>query len=859
MRKLLLLAAMIVPLIVGCGTHNLLEAPGYDRTPPATIELRITAWTLDSITLNWVSPGDSGTLGTATEYDLRYSTTPITLDNWRLATRVTGEPAPAVAGTTQSMTVSGLTSGITYFFCIKTRDDESNWSDFSNPLSAATMPDTTPPAAVVLSTGSVTLTTIVLTWTAPGDDSASGTATEYDIRYSTAAITTENWDSATLATGEPAPHAAGTGEMVTVTDLVASTTYFFAIKTRDEASNWSGLSNVATGATSAPDTVAPAAVVIATGSVTVSTAVLTWTAPGDDGVSGTALEYDVRYSTAPITTENWGSATLAAGEPTPHAAGTAETFTVTGLAASTTYYFAIKTRDEVSNWSDLSNVATVATAAVPDVVAPAAAVLSTGSVTATTVVLMWAAPGDDGAFGAATEYDVRYSTATITAANWGSATMATGEPTPHTAGTAETFTVTSLAVSTTYYFAIKTRDEVLNWSIMSNIATGTTSPAPDNVPPGAVVISIGSLASSTVVLNWSAPGDDGAVGTAAEYDIRYSTAAITAANWASATQAVGEPAPHAAGTAETFTVSGLAASTAYWFAIKTRDEVSNWSSLSNVSYVTTAPLPDTTAPSAAALLVDSVTPSSVVLKWSAPGDDGASGTATAYDIRYSTSSITAANWVNAAQLAGAPAPQAGGTAETFAVTGLQAAHAYYFALKTRDEAYNWSGMSNVVVGTTSAGAANVGVYFDAAGMTGSGSYAAGQVITAYLIMKECPDPLGIDGWECKISAPANVTMLSSTISGPGSINVGVYPEFIVGHSSPIAQSPAMVLATVTYMSYSSATGYFNLVPTATASIPNAMGYGPVSAPGTVNVMVVNRTPSATINPPGSGANGVDPE
>jgi len=54
----------------------------------------------------------------------------------------------------------------------------------------------------------------------------------------------------------------------------------------------------------------------------------------------------------------------ATGEPAPHAAGAAETFTVAGLVASTTYYFAIKTRDEASNWSTLSNVV-VATTATP--------------------------------------------------------------------------------------------------------------------------------------------------------------------------------------------------------------------------------------------------------------------------------------------------------------------------------------------------------------------------------------------------------------------------------------------------------------------------------------------------------------
>ncbi|MBW7462407.1 fibronectin type III domain-containing protein, partial [Paenibacillus sepulcri] len=83
---------------------------------------------------------------------------------------------------------------------------------------------------------------------------------------------------------------------------------------------------------------------------------LTWTAPGDDNNTGTAASYDVRYSTATITSGNWSSAVQAAGEPSPQAAGGSQTFTVTGLSAGTTYYFALKTADEASNLSALSNV-----------------------------------------------------------------------------------------------------------------------------------------------------------------------------------------------------------------------------------------------------------------------------------------------------------------------------------------------------------------------------------------------------------------------------------------------------------------------------------------------------------------------
>ncbi|MFA6098370.1 MAG: FG-GAP-like repeat-containing protein [Patescibacteria group bacterium] len=92
---------------------------------------------------------------------------------------------------------------------------------------------------------------------------------------------------------------------------------------------------------------------------------LNWTSPGDDGSSGTAARYDIRYSTSTISESNWALATAVTGEPTPHITGTAESMIVSGLQPDTQYFFGLKTRDERSNWSALSNIATVTTPASP--------------------------------------------------------------------------------------------------------------------------------------------------------------------------------------------------------------------------------------------------------------------------------------------------------------------------------------------------------------------------------------------------------------------------------------------------------------------------------------------------------------
>ena len=87
-----------------------------------------------NFTVQWTAPGDDGTLGRATNYDLRYSTAAITTANFTQATPLTGLPVPALPGTLQSYIVSGLNAGMTYYLAIRTVDEVGNWSGISNVL-----------------------------------------------------------------------------------------------------------------------------------------------------------------------------------------------------------------------------------------------------------------------------------------------------------------------------------------------------------------------------------------------------------------------------------------------------------------------------------------------------------------------------------------------------------------------------------------------------------------------------------------------------------------------------------------------------------------------------------------------------
>lgn len=105
------------------------------------------------------------------------------------------------------------------------------------------------------------------------------------------------------------------------------------------------------------DNIAPRAIndlSISTGST--NSVSLTWTVPGDDNSNGQASSYDVRYLSSAITSENFSQATQVFNVSNPQVAGTRQNFEVTGLSPDTVYYFAIKTADEIPNWSVISNI-----------------------------------------------------------------------------------------------------------------------------------------------------------------------------------------------------------------------------------------------------------------------------------------------------------------------------------------------------------------------------------------------------------------------------------------------------------------------------------------------------------------------
>ncbi len=97
----------------------------------------------------------------------------------------------------------------------------------------------------------------------------------------------------------------------------------------------------------------------------------------------------------------------------------------------------------------------------------------------TTAVVHWTAPGDKCGNATCAEYELRYSTSSFDECNFEFGTQVSTTP-PQSPGSQECFEVSGLTCNRTYYFAVRVKDSAGNWSVLSNVASGTTRTCPIN-------------------------------------------------------------------------------------------------------------------------------------------------------------------------------------------------------------------------------------------------------------------------------------------------------------------------------------------------------------------------------------------
>ena len=710
------------------------------------------------VNLAWTAPGigNGGATGTATSYTTRYSSQEITTEIiWNVAT-LASPPAPQVAGTAQSMTVSTSVLPIEtrIYFAIRALNSAGTKADLSNSPYVDT-PEMAPAAVTDLAVESSTITSLTIGFTAVGDNALAGQATSYDIRISTSQITDANWSQAAAATGIPAPATAGTAEAITITGLQEDTTYYVALKVLDDLGDESDLSNVVTGATL--DATPPAAITDLQAALSAKLGVAAVTSSSYlYGTTIPSLAADGNASTF------WGSS----ASPAPAAEhltldlGATEPVEKVRLLPRTNHpelfptAFTIQVSTDGSNWIQVASENAYApqsgvwyeksfharNARYVRLAIPATRPYANGYYYAQIaefeahnthlVQLNWTAPGDNASTGTAASYEVRYSTSAITdSAAWSTATAIPGQPSPQAAGAHETMLVNidDLPASTRVYLAMKTKDEVPNTSATSNSPYVNTPT--DDQPPGpitdlaAILVDVTSppelpvpSASSSSALYGRFVADNAIDGDTATFWSSADSAAPTAETLTldlGSVQTVGKvrslPGYFASlfpssfqirlssdGTtwSDAVTETGYTAQSGVWYEKKFSSQNARYVQLA----ITATKLYSPNGLCYAEIGEFEAYPSAqqaVQLTWTAPGDSGYVGTAASYEVRWSTTEMAdEVKWNAATIVSTPPAPQAGGTSQSMIVGlgTLPAGTRTYFAVRARDEGGSQAGL-----------------------------------------------------------------------------------------------------------------------------------------------------------------------
>ncbi len=438
------------------------------------------------------------------------------------------------ATTTTTFNDTGLTGSTSCSYRVRATDAAGNLSAFSTPVTAtsAAPPDTTPPTAPTnLTATAVSSAQINLSWTASSDNVG---VTGYKVeRCQGASCSNFTQVVATTTT------------TFNDTGLTGSTSCSYRVRATDAAGNLSAFSTPVTATTAAPpDTTPPTAPTNLTATAVSSAQInLSWTASSDNvGVTGYKVE---RCQGAGCTTFAQIATPL----------GTGTTFSDTGLSASTSYSYEIIATDAAGNLSSPSNIG-VATTLAGTPVAPSGLVATAAS--ATQINLSWTNNAVN-----QTGFKVERSPDNVTFTQIGTVGAST-----------TTYSDLNLSPKTLYYYRVRATNASGD-SGYTNVSSATT--LPDTTPPTAPSSLTAIAASSTQInLSWTASTDN----------VGVTGYKIQRCQGAGCTSFAQIAAP--AGTATTFTDTGLSPSTSYSYQVIAADAAGNLSSASNIASALTA-------------------------------------------------------------------------------------------------------------------------------------------------------------------------------------------------------------------------------------------------------------------------------
>ncbi|MBI3442166.1 MAG: fibronectin type III domain-containing protein [Candidatus Sungbacteria bacterium] len=252
------------------------------------------------------------------------------------------------------------------------------------PVFAQTLPSSNPPAISGVVADNITQSSALISWTT---DVPATTRLDYG---STGAYEINSIIEPSLRTFH----------QIQVLPLDTDTTYHYRVRSTD-ASGRERVGTDNTFTTKPPlDYMPPAEITsLHVASATVTSLVLTWIAPGDDGSIGTSSSYEIRasYTTIPDigALQWWNSANVLLGPPKPNGPGSKESYTAQNLATSTQYYFAVRARDKAGNISpiSISGIKSGTTLVAPPPTITVVSVSTSSPATSTSVTIATSTPG----------------------------------------------------------------------------------------------------------------------------------------------------------------------------------------------------------------------------------------------------------------------------------------------------------------------------------------------------------------------------------------------------------------------------------------------------------------------------------
>jgi len=499
--------------VSGDFTFNTQAPP--DTTPPAISAVSSSGVSSSAATITWTTNEASDSqvdFGTTTGYGSSSSL---------ITSRVTSHSA----------SLSGLSASTLYHYRVKSRDAAGNLAtsgDFTFTTQAP--PDTTPPVISGVGSSGVTSSAATINWTT---NEASNTQVDYG-------TTTSYGSSSPLNTALVTSHSAS------LNSLSANTLYHYRVKSRDAAGNLATSRDFTFTTQAAADTTPPVISGVGSSGVTSSAATINWTT---NEPSNTQVDYG--------TTTSYGSSSpLNSSMVTSHSAS------LSGLSASTTYHYRVKSRDAAGNLATSGDF-TLATQAAADTTPPVISGVGTSGVTSSAATINWTT-------NEASNTQVDYGTTT----SYGSSS-----PLNSSMVTSHSVSLSGLSASTTYHYRVKSRDAAGNLATSGDFTLATQAAA-DTTPP--VISGVGSsgVTSSAATINWTT---NEASNTQVDYGTTTSYGSSSPLNSSMVTS-------HSAA------LSGLAASTTYHYRVKSRDAAGNLSTSGDFTFTTTASQPPPSGP-----------------------------------------------------------------------------------------------------------------------------------------------------------------------------------------------------------------------------------------------------------------------